>query len=448
MGKRKNNWLILYYIVTYIIYRLTLDVTYVYAVAPFYEYQHFVVVKNVGYYCFSFIWLLLLSLFDYKLHNSLRPSSSLMWFIDLLFFVPLTSMVGLAGFSALFVVYVFCFWCLLALFYGTLPPYKKKFYLNMSKRPPRSIVIILSAIVLINFLITIYYNGFKIKFDLADVYDIRLGVRDMHLPTIVGYIKPLATQFLIILLCICIIHKKYLLMILLTVVQLSNFAFGASKVDLFILLATYLIGFFYKDKYRLLLPLVLIASNLIVFAETRFTDFSTIAALFHRRMLFMPPLLSSEYFSFFSSHEALYLRDSFLRFFGFSTPYSLEGARLIGYELYDSLDMNANTGIVGDDFAQLRWFSLLVYPLLRVKIMQVFDSCSCGLNDRVLFLITFSFSLSFISGSLFSILLTGGFIAVCLVLYLWKRSYRKKIRTKRIKKNKLINNQVGVIQFK
>lgn len=443
MGKQKNIRLILYYIVSYIIYRLTLDCSYVYAIAPYFEYQHFVVVKDVGNYVFSLVWLVLISLFDYRLHKCVRPSSSFMWFFDLLFFVPLTSMAGLAGFSKLFIVYAFVFWVLSALFYDTLPRYRKRFSPG-AKKTPDIVLIILGTVVVINFFITVYYNGFKIKFDLEDIYDIRLGVREMHLPTIVGYIKPMATQFLIILLCLSIIHKQYLFTAILTVIQLSSFAFGALKVDLFILLAAFAIGFFYNERRRIYIPVLLIASNIVVIIENNLVGFSSVAAIFHRRMLYMPSLLSSEYFSFFSTHEALYLRDSFLRFFGLSTPYSMEAARLIGYELYDSVDMNANTGIVGDDFAQLRWYALLVYPFLRVKLLQVFDYCSRGLNEKVLFLLAFSFSLSFISGSLFSILLTGGFIAVCIVLYLWRHSYRRKRRVIKIKKYKNNEKQVAI----
>ena len=423
--KRNDTKMILYFLVTYLLYRLTLDYIYVTAVVPFFDYQHFEVANNMGNYVFSFVWLGLICLFDYQMYKSLRPSASFMWFFDLLFFVPLTAMVGIAGYEYGFVAYSFIFWLLFALFYMLLPIYSLKVSQEVVGIP-KSVIIILGIVVLINFLITIYYNGFQIKFDLADVYDIRLEVRDMHLPTIVGYIKPMATQFLMILLCFCIIYKKYIYVFILVIVQLSNFAFGALKSDLFILLAVFLIGFFYKEKHRKLIPLFLLLGNLIAILEYNIIGFSTIATLFHRRMMFIPPQLSSEFYSFFSTHEALYLRDSFLRFFGFSTPYSMEGSRLIGYELYGNPDMNANTGIVGDDFGQLRWLAVLVYPFLRVKILQAFDYCAKGLNFKVLFFLAFSFSLSFISGSFFSILLTGGFFVVCLVLYLWKKNGKKK----------------------
>lgn len=424
MTKRYDLRMMLYFFAIYILYRLTLDYIYVAAVEPFFEYQHFEVVNNIGNYIFSFIWLGLICLFDYRLFKSLRPSASFMWFLDLLYFVPLTSMVGIAGYEHDFVAYGFLFWLLFSIFYRLLPSYSYKESQKIVNTP-KSVIAILGVVVFINFIITIYYNGFQIKFDLTDVYDIRMDVRDMHLPTIVGYIKPMATQFLMILMCICIIQKKYTYVFALVFVQLMNFAFGALKSDLFILLAVFAIGFFYKEKHRKLIPLVFLSANLIAIVEFYILGFSTIATLFQRRMMFMPSLLSSEFFSFFSTHEALYLRDSFLRVFGFSTPYSMEGPRLIGYELYGSQDMNANTGIVGDDFAQLRWIAVLVYPFLRVKILQAFDYCAKGINYKVLFLLAFSFSLAFISGSLFSILLTGGFIAVCLVLYLWRKDGKK-----------------------
>lgn len=426
MIRRYNLKMTLYFLLTYILYRLTLEYIYANVVVPFFDYQHFELVSNTGNYIFSFFWLCLICLFDFQLYKSTKPSASLMWFLDLLFFVPMTAMVGVAGYEHGFVLYGFLFWLFCAFFYRLLPSYSRKKVQEVITIP-KSVLVILIVVVLINFLITVYYNGFQIKFDLADVYDIRLETRDMNLPTIVGYIKPLATQFLMILLCICIIHKKYIYVIVLVIVQLSNFAFGALKSDLFILLAVFAIGFLYKEKHKILIPLVLIMANFVSIIEYNILGISTIATFFHRRMMFMPSLLSSEFYSFFSTYEALYLRDSFLRFFGFSTPYPMEGSYLIGYELYGNPDMNANTGIVGDDFAQLRWIAVLVYPFLRVKILQVFDYCAKGINFKVLSFLSFSFSLSFISGSLFSILLTGGFIAVCLVLYLWRKNGKKKI---------------------
>lgn len=414
----------LFFLIIYFLYRVTLDILYTTAVVPFFEYQHFEVVTNSGNYIFSFLWLILICFFDFQLYKNVRPSASMIWFLDLFFFIPMSSMAGVAGYEQSFIAYGFIYWILFAFFYKILPVYSCK-ESHIVKSVPKDVILILTVVVFINFLVTIYYNGFQIKFDLADVYDIRLEVRDMHLPTIVGYIKPLATQFLMILMCICIIHKKFIYVIALVIVQLSNFAFGALKSDLFILLAVFFIGFFYKNKHRKFIPLFFLLANLLALLEFRLLGISSIATLFHRRMMFMPSLLSSEFFSFFSTHEALYLRDSFLRFLGFSTPYSMEGPRLIGYELYGSLDMNANTGIVGDDFAQLRWLAVLIYPFLRVKIMQLFDYCARGLNFKVLLFLCFSFSLSFISGSLFSILLTGGFIAVCLVLLLWRKEGKK-----------------------
>lgn len=210
MKRHDDMKMCLYFLTTYILYRLTLDYIYVAAVEPFFDYQHFEVVNNTGNYVFSFLWLSLICMFDYRLYKNPRPSAAFMWSLDLLFFVPLTAMVGVAGYEMGFVAYGFLFWVFSVIFYKLLPSYSVKESQD-NDRVPKSVIIILCIVVLINFLITVYYNGFQIKFDLADVYDIRMDVRDMHLPTIVGYIKPMATQFLMILLCICIIHKKYIL---------------------------------------------------------------------------------------------------------------------------------------------------------------------------------------------------------------------------------------------
>lgn len=404
--------------ISYLLYRLTLDFLYINAINPIFDYQHFVLNINSVLYSISFIWCFFILLFDLRLYNSERPSAYIVWFIDLFYFIPLTSIIPLAGMSYSFFVYCFLFWLFTVFFYNNLPHYTKK--LNSGEfSVPRPVLAVVIGIIVINLLVTIYYNGFTFKFNLEDVYDVRMSVREMHLPTIVGYLKPLASKFGLILLCVSIIRRDTIWIVALSIIQIMNFAFGALKGDLLILIIVYLVGFLYIPKMKKWIPFAFVLANIIAIIEYRVQGFSSICTVVQRRLLFMPPLLSSEYFDFFSAHEPLYLRDSIMRYLGFSSPYAMEIPRLIGYELYDSTDMNANTGILGDDFAQFRWLALLIYPFFRTKLMQLYDYTSNGINSKVLLFLGVSFSISFISGSLFSILLTGGFLAVCLLFYFW-----------------------------
>ena len=93
--------------------------------------------------------------------------------------------------------------------------------------------------------------------------------------------------------------------------------------------------------------------------------------------------------------------------------------------MYNAPEMGANTGIVGDDFAQLGWLSLLLYPLLRVKALNWgLDRVREFMSDKLSILICFMFAFSFISGSFFSILLTGGYLIITLLFFSMKKGIK------------------------
>ena len=412
---------------SYFLYRITLDYLYVYAISPFFDYQYMEFNFNSILYLLSYVWCLFIFLFDLELFQSNRPSAYILWFTDLLFFIPLSSIIPLAGMMVSFFFYSLFFWILMAIFYLRLPKYSKNDDYDRCYIP-KTIVYISTFVIVVNLFFTIYYNGFTIKFDLADVYDIRQDVRDMHLPTFIGYLKPLASLLGLILLCVFIIQRRIVWVIILTVIQLMNFAFGALKGDLLILIMVYAIGFFYRPRLKKYIPLVFVLMNLIAILEFKIQGVSLFCFFIQRRLMFVPPLLSFKYFEFFLVHEPVYLRDSIMRYIGLSSPYPLEIPRLIGDELFNESEMNANTGILGDDFAQFKWFALFIYPFFRVKLMQLLDYSAKRVDSRLLIFLGFSFSISFISGSLFSILLTGGFLAVCLLFYYWTKLMEDKYK--------------------
>lgn len=418
--KSKKDISIFYFSILLFLYRLTLDFIYIKVISPVWEYQHFILDIDNLLLLYSYIWMLLIALYDYKLYKDNRPSSIFLFFTDLLFFIPLSSIAPLAGFSPLFFYFALSYWIIMAYMQNKrLAIVYERVPFN-TVNPTLIFYLISSFFIVLNLCITIYYNGFHIKFDLNDIYDIRYAVRDMHLPVLVNYIKPLASKITLLVITVMIIKKKYTWLIILTLIQLTNFAFGALKSDLFALLIAYIIGFVYKPHHRVYLLYGLIAANIWVIIEYYIFDVSLTSIVIHRRVLFMPGLLSFEYYEFFSSNECVYLRDSFMRYFGMQSPYDLEVPRLIGSVYYGNGEANCNTGIVGDDFAQLGWLSLFIFPFLRIKLMKLYDFVSNKTNESIMVFISFIYSLVFISGTMFSSLLTGGFFGICLLLYLLK----------------------------
>lgn len=423
MPVREKRYSIFLFIGILLLYRLSLDYIYTYIISPVFEYSHFVLSFSAPFYALVFAWFIIITIYDYKLFIDNRPSSNLLFFIDVFYFIPFTSMASLAGFNPSFVLFGFIFWVLMSgIQLAEVSKKRNDAKVNGVLAPSSLFFTIAWIIVIINTIITIYYNGFHIKFDLSDVYDLRSAMRDLQMPGLVGYIKPWASKVTIILLLLYLERKHWAYVGVLSVIQLMNFAFGGLKGDLFTLLVAFVVGLFYINSRKRFILYALLLLNGVVLLEYSLTGISTVSILIHRRMLFMPCLLSSEYFTFFSSHELVVFRDSFLRWFGVENPYHIGIPYLIGAEFYDAPEMGANTGIIGDDFAQLGWLSLLIFPLLRVKALNWgIDKARAFMSDKLCILICFMFAFSFISGSFFSILLTGGYIIITLLLLSMKK---------------------------
>ena len=409
---------VLVFSMAYFLYRITLDYLYVYLISPVWEYNNFVLKINCSQYLLSYLWLIAIIVFDYKLYRDTRPSSLFYILLDWLYFIPLGSISPLANFPMTFFFFAFLYWVYSAILQTNVLHKSTEYYKPDEKVDYSSIaLIIMSLVILLNFVITIYYNGLHIKFDLEDVYDLRQDMKDLNMPAIVGYIKPMATSVLMILLLASIIHKKFVLVIILSLLELVNFSFGALKSDLFILLIVYYAGFCYSSKHFIAILHVIIAFNLITILEFLIFQTSLLSSVIQRRLLFIPPLLSEEYYTYFSTHELYYLRASFLRWFGISNPYGVVPPNLIGSEYFGLEDMHANTGIIGDDYAQFGWLSLLMYPYFRFLFMKLFDFCSKGVSTKITFFVSFQLAYVFISTSFFAALLTCGSLMMCLVLY-------------------------------
>lgn len=73
--KSKKDISIFYFSILLFLYRLTLDFIYVKVISPVWEYQHFILDIDNLLLLYSYIWMLLIALYDYKLYKDNRPSS-------------------------------------------------------------------------------------------------------------------------------------------------------------------------------------------------------------------------------------------------------------------------------------------------------------------------------------------------------------------------------------
>ena len=248
----RNKVLIL---ISLIAYRFSLDFLYVNEVAELWDYQHFEFHRDNIAYIISILWFCIIAWRENRIVNQKQASSIFEFLLNLLFFIPFSSYIGLSGSTTQFVFYSILYWLILTIsfmYFRKNGKPKKKIYTNINVndkgpiRVPSLFIKIAVPIVVINFFSTIYYNGLSFNISFDEIYDIRLAAREIKMPTILSYLKPISTPVLMILLIISIVNRKKLYTILLLFAQFENFAFGALKGDLFIMLLAVCIALFYR----------------------------------------------------------------------------------------------------------------------------------------------------------------------------------------------------------
>lgn len=414
--EKRRYWLMVLFFV--VLYKITLELVYVYAISPTYKYQGFILDFSLHKYFISSLLVLMMIYPIAKLFARGNTSSVIILLISLGYFVPLSSIYAFANLNNGFFLYSFIYWALLLLFQIHLPKVKS--------RSPKGSAIVFNLIIFFfaafSVIMSGIYTGFRLNFDLSIVYDLRLEARELNVPTLVQYIQSAATMIMPIGLIYYVVKKKYTLTALLIFINLLEFSFAGKKSVLFIMIVSILVAKFYNNRQfkKVITSFTLI--NFAVFIELLFrSGISDFAKFIQRRVLFMPPLIASYYFDFFSNNELLFLRQSVLRRIGLSSPYDNPIQRLIGFYYFGSIENNVNTGLVGDAFANFGWLGLIFYPLAIVLIFRFFEFCNKGVDNKVLALIWILSFYKFISGSLFTVLLNGGFLVACVTMFFYPR---------------------------
>jgi hypothetical protein len=350
------------------------------------------------------------------------PSAMIMNLFDLFFFIPIYIFIAFNQVVIGFQLFVFIYHFTLFLLYTSL---KIPIQLTLKRRTIYFKYTIAFFLILTLF-INGYYNGFKVKLNLVNIYDNRLEVREMSIPSIFNYIKASSYLVGIIALTYAMKIRNWLLITAIIIIQLMSFAFGSSKTQFFSIFICIIAFSFYSDRFRLWAPVSLIALLVMAIMEFKAIGSTLISDIAIRRVLFVPSKISYNMYEFFEApgREYLYLRGSILRFLGFEDPYATQEGfqRMIGEMYGGSENTNANTGLLGNDYAQFGWWSILIYPFLRVLTLKIYDYCAIGIDIRVTITLSIFIAFLFISGSFFTVLVTNGILLVCFLLYSYPRN--------------------------
>lgn len=414
-------------IVLLTLYSILLSWSYKNMISPRWGYAGFVNEFTLQGFYASVIGIVITIFMYIAIDRQNTPSSIVMNLFNLLFYIPLYVYIGYKETASSFILFCVLYQLSLFLFYLYLPVS----FRALLPRNKRIFNILIWFILIVTLFINGYYNGFKIKFDLSDVYENRLAVRDMSIPSLFNYIKAASYLVGIVALIYALKIRNWVLVAIVVLVQLMSFAFGASKTQFFSIFICFIAYIFYSDKFRLwaIFSLLVVVGCSII--EYKYFNTTGISDIWIRRSLFVPVGISNTIYDFFETpgREFLYLKNSVLRFFGFEDPYSAENGfqRLIGSINTGDENTNANTGLLGNDYAQFGWLSLLIFPFLRVYLLRMYDYCSRGVDSRIIVVISIFISFTYISGAFFTVLVTNGILLVNYLLYCFPKEKRTSL---------------------
>lgn len=397
-------------------YRLALDITYLAAVSPEYDYTGFTTGLETLPYLLSWLVLLAFAPFAARLTEDLRPSAILVTLLNAVYFIPLTSYYGCHGAEFTFFAVAVAYWALLLFFQFRVPspvlaPLAAHHTEWLSK-------LMTAGSVLLVFYISGRYTHFRLTLDFIDVYGIRMEARSYNIPTILNYLLSWMPVLLALLLVWWLKRKKYAMVALLVVTFLFLFSIGAHKSTFFFLLLV-LAGWFLYRGWMLRWHAALLTALAGICTAAKLAGFIHPVAFVFVRMMFIPVQISHQCWQLFQEEPLSLFRDSIMGKFSFDALYSTALPRITGEFRGNPLE-NANNGLLGDLFANLPLFpGLILMPLLLILCFRLLDLSAGRTPQRITVIVCVYFAISFSNGSWSTVLLSGGFLLACIVLYLF-----------------------------
>lgn len=416
--KRKIN-----FICSILLYRLLLDIVYLYSISPFYFYQK--LECNYTYESMSISWIILLG-FTFIFSSFLKmkgyfiPNIMMMFFITR--FVPFTSFVGCNIQTNDFVFWYCVYWlifCLSARFMK-MPPLPKV-------KKNDSIIQIITIVTIITIVfISGYYAHFRITLNIFDVYGIRMEAREFNIPTILLYIWMAAGNLLPLILIYNMRKRNKKMSLFIIMIILLNFSINGTKSVFFKLLLC-ILAYLYIKRNQIkrfgYMASSFVFISLIVDLFQR--GIGVLTEMIIRRAFYIPVLLDSLFFDYYKSHQPLY-------FIGKTAGYS-SAAFLIGDVYFDKRTMSANNGMFSDAITNLGLMGCIIMPLALSLYLHVFAKTFDRTNYQIVLFVALVMVYTF-EGSFFTTaLLTHGILLTCITLYLMTAEMRS-------------NNETGLMQ--
>lgn len=417
-----------------IIYRLLLDKIYFSIISSFHSYEGFVDNHNTELLILSWICLVvsLIIMIPIFRDNSERVSSIVIIGLYLISYVPFTTCIYAGFLSKGYIIANNIYWLILLLSerYSLRRRIKrlKRIKIGNFRIDDRFVKIVGIFSFLLVIFISAKYTHFRLNFNMFAVYELRNEASSYNFPTLISYMFGWTKMINPLLLAYCLIKKNYPIAIVYFVSQMFSFGIDGLKSTFFLPFVVILaVAMYNKITTREMKSLLLVCfTGISVIGLLEFWVLKSyfIVQLFIRRMEFSTNYISNCYYDFFSTNSPDYFRASFLRYFGFKSPYTSGGksiGEVIADQYYYRSGINFNNGLFSDAITNLGYVGVIIMPIVVIAILRLLDRSADGLDRRLVIVSALYLTLILLSTFMATVILTHGLIVLLLLLSMMNR---------------------------
>jgi hypothetical protein len=398
-----------------ILFKLVLEISYIFYVHPNFSYSGFNLdISPIKYIEGWFFYIFLLNIFPYKLN---KPSDYFLVYTLFSYICPLLIFYSLSN-AARFPLYTVLATLVLIFLFCRGYPIK----MGVFKNGPKLAFFILlfgSSTVTAWMLASGGFNYFNL--DLSLVYEFRDDVAAVINEGPMGYINTWATKvFGPALLVFFLWNHKYLFASCIVMLHIIWFGISAHKAVLFYPFLVFFIWAWYKNKKSLsFIPLIMLFVVLFSFFAFLIFDDIIIGSLFIRRTFFVPSQLTFLYYDFFTQNHFVYWSNSIGSYFN-EYSYLVSTPELIGQ--YMNTNSRANNSFFATGYMHAGLFGMVFYAIFVGILFRVIDSiCYKKVPTWVATsILIVPIQALLISSDLPAAMLTHGIIPAIFILFLFR----------------------------
>ncbi len=409
--KYKHIW----YFLGLLLFKILLDIAYITAINPMYEYTGFILELNYIKLIESYFWFILICFLLPK--GDTRPSYVILQIHFIIMVIPMFTIYAFTNQSSIF-LRVFCLCYIIEVILVRLLPKIKVVKITNAQ------ILLYAFVGILTFFIyatMIKANGIPTltALNLLKVYEIR----DKTIyPFLLSYLVPWQAKVINpFLITIFYYNKKYKHMAAVLLMHLILYLITAHKSFLFAPIVV--LGCIFIANKNKLSSLSVIGATITVGVSlfiSKLNISSWPLSLFVRRLFFVPAQNKFYYYDFFSQNDLLYFADGQIgSLFSIQSPYDLNAAHLIGDVYYNNPLMAANTGYLADAYANLGFSGMLIFALIFTFILLIIDSIASNIDKGIVIGLVIMPMLTLNDGALLTSLSTHGLLLAIVTLYLY-----------------------------